>query len=115
MKALTRIAKGQQAILSALPFFLNPGVAKVCAEVGAHYFDLTEDVETTRAVRAIAKKSGMAFAPAMRPCPGFISIVASHLAKKFDSLREVHMRVGALPEFPANALSNTISPGRPTA
>ena len=27
MKALSRIAKGQQAVLSALPFFLNPGVA----------------------------------------------------------------------------------------
>ena len=109
MKALTKIAKGQQAVLSALPFFLNPGVAKVCAEAGAHYFDLTEDVETTRAVRAVAKKSNVAFAPQCGLAPGFISIVAHHLAKKFDSLREVHMRVGALPEFPANALKYNLT------
>ena len=109
MKALRRIAKGQHAVLSALPFFLNPGVAKVCADVGAHYFDLTEDVETTRAVRAVAKTSSVAFTPQCGLAPGFISIVAHHLAKKFDSLREVHMRVGALPEFPANALKYNLT------
>src|SRR5215470_13032386 len=42
-KALAKVAKGQDAVLSALPFVLNPGVAKVCADVGANYFDLTED------------------------------------------------------------------------
>jgi saccharopine dehydrogenase-like NADP-dependent oxidoreductase len=107
--ALTEVAKGHQAVVSALPFFLNPGVARVCADVGAHYFDLTEDVETTRAVRAIAKTSPVAFAPQCGLAPGFISIVANHLAKRFDSLREVHMRVGALPEFPANALKYNLT------
>ncbi|HWA49558.1 MAG TPA: saccharopine dehydrogenase NADP-binding domain-containing protein [Dongiaceae bacterium] len=108
-KALTQVAKGQDAIISALPFFLNPGVAQVCAEVGAHYFDLTEDVETTRAVREVSKNSPVAFAPQCGLAPGFISIVAHHLAQRFDSLREVHMRVGALPEFPANALKYNLT------
>lgn len=107
--ALTAVAKGREAVLSALPFFLNPGVAQVCADVGAHYFDLTEDVETTRAVRAISQNSPVAFAPQCGLAPGFISIVANHLAKGFDSLREVHMRVGALPEFPANALKYNLT------
>ena len=107
--ALTQVAKGHQAVISALPFFLNPGVAQVCADVGAHYFDLTEDVETTRAVREISKTSPVAFAPQCGLAPGFISIVANHLAQSFDSLREVHMRVGALPEFPANALKYNLT------
>jgi saccharopine dehydrogenase-like NADP-dependent oxidoreductase len=107
--SLARVAAGQDAVLSALPFFLNPGVAKVCAEVGAHYFDLTEDVETTRAVKAIARTARVAFAPQCGLAPGFISIVANHLASRFDSLREVHMRVGALPEFPANALKYNLT------
>ena len=80
-KALTKVAKGQDAVVSALPFFLNPGVAKACAEVGANYFDLTEDVATTRAVRSVAKKAGTAFAPQCGLAPGFISIVANHLAQ----------------------------------
>jgi len=108
-KALAKVAKGQDAVLSALPFFLNPGVAKVCAEAGANYFDLTEDVATTRAVRSVAKKASTAFAPQCGLAPGFISIVANHLAKDFDSLREVHMRVGALPEFPANGLKYNLT------
>ena len=107
--ALTKIAQGQDAVLSALPFFLNPGVAQVCADVGAHYFDLTEDVETTRAVKAIAKSSKVAFAPQCGLAPGFISIVANQLTKGFDALRDVHMRVGALPEFPANALKYNLT------
>src|SRR4051794_2289278 len=33
-KALLGAMQGQQAVLSALPFFLNPGVAEACAEAG---------------------------------------------------------------------------------
>ncbi len=36
--------------------------------------------------------------------PGFVSIVANHLTESFDSLDTVYMRVGALPQFPTNAL-----------
>jgi saccharopine dehydrogenase-like NADP-dependent oxidoreductase len=108
-KALLGAMQGQQAVISALPFFLNPGVAEACAEAGVHYFDLTEDVETTRAVRKVAAGSKVAFVPQCGLAPGFISIVGHHLAKKFDSLRQVHMRVGALPQFPANALKYNLT------
>jgi saccharopine dehydrogenase-like NADP-dependent oxidoreductase len=96
-------------VISALPFFLNPGVAEACAEAGVHYFDLTEDVATTRAVRKVASGSKTAFVPQCGLAPGFISIVGHHLATKFDSLRQVHMRVGALPQFPANALKYNLT------
>jgi len=108
-KALADLLKGKAAALSALPFFLNPGVAEACAEAGVHYFDLTEDVETTRAVRRVAETSSVSFVPQCGLAPGFISIVAHHLAKKFDSLRTLQMRVGALPQFPANALKYNLT------
>src|SRR5215470_12631074 len=108
-KALLGAMQGQQAVISALPFFLNPGVAEACAEAGVHYFDLTEDVATTRAVRKVATGSKVAFVPQCGLAPGFISIVGHHLAKKFDSLRQLHMRVGALPQFPANALKYNLT------
>src|SRR3954468_16035041 len=93
-QALLQAVQGQQAVLSALPFFLNPAVAEVCAEAGADYFDLTEDVATTRAVRKVAAGWKTAFVPQCGLAPGFISIVGHHLAKKFDSIRQLHMRVG---------------------
>jgi saccharopine dehydrogenase-like NADP-dependent oxidoreductase len=41
--------------------------------------------------------------------PGFIGIVAHHLAQGFDTLQEVKMRVGALPAFPTNALKYNLT------
>jgi saccharopine dehydrogenase-like NADP-dependent oxidoreductase len=107
--ALAGAARGQEIIVSALPFFLNPAVARVAREVGAHYFDLTEDVETTRAVKSVSEGAPVAFAPQCGLAPGFISIVAHDLAQRFDTLREVHMRVGALPQFPVNALKYNLT------
>ncbi len=108
-KALAKAAQGQEVMVSALPFFLNPAVARVARQVGANYFDLTEDVETTRAVKSVSEGAPVAFAPQCGLAPGFISIVAHDLAQRFDSLREVHMRVGALPEFPVNGLKYNLT------
>jgi saccharopine dehydrogenase-like NADP-dependent oxidoreductase len=61
---------------------------------------------TKRRVRAVADSAGpgQIFMPQCGLAPGFISIVASHIAASFDRLDTVHMRVGALPQFPSNAL-----------
>ena len=41
--------------------------------------------------------------------PGFVSIAAHHLTQSFDRLDYVHMRVGALPQFPSNALKYNLT------
>ena len=107
--ALGKALPGMEMVLSALPFYLNAGVAEAARKAGAHYFDLTEDVETTRAVRHIAEGAETAFVPQCGLAPGFISTVAYDLAKRFDTLRIVHMRVGALPQFPTNALKYNLT------
>src|SRR4029453_7577949 len=38
------------AVISSLPYYCNVGVAEAARKAGIHYFDLTEDVEVTRAV-----------------------------------------------------------------
>lgn len=48
----------------------------------------------------------------MRPRPGFISIVAADLAARFDKLDSVRMRVGALPQYPSNALNYNLTGAR---
>src|SRR5918992_3396362 len=42
------------AVISSLPYYCNTAVAEAARRAGIHYFDLTEDVEVTRAVRKIA-------------------------------------------------------------
>ena len=106
---LRQAMHGREVVVSALPFYLNPGVAEAARAAGCHYFDLTEDVETTRRVRAVAEGAPVAFVPQCGLAPGFISIVAYALAQRFDKLRNVWMRVGALPQFPDNALKYNLT------
>src|SRR5580765_5038142 len=102
---------GCHAVISALSYFLNPVVAEAALSAGVSYFDLTEDVATTRRVREIAAQAadGQIFMPQCGLAPGFISIVAQHLTKQFDSLDAVRMRVGALPLFPTGALKYNLT------
>jgi len=103
--ALAKAMTGHDAVVSALPFHLNPTVAAAARAVGLHCFDLTEDVKTTRAVREMADGAETVFMPQCGLAPGFISIAAAALAREFTSLDAVRMRVGALPQFPTNALT----------
>mgnify|MGYP002624588572 FL=1 len=110
-KQLVAAMEGCQAVVSALSFRFNPLVAEAALETGCSYFDLTEDVATTRAVRAVSEKAteGQIFMPQCGLAPGFISIVAKHLADSFDELDTVRMRVGALPQFPTGALKYNLT------
>lgn len=101
--------QGHEIVLSATPYSLTPVVAEAAKQAGAHYLDLTEDVESTRAIKKLAEGADTAFIPQCGLAPGFISIVAYDLAKKFDKLRDVQMRVGALPVFPHNALKYNLT------
>jgi len=97
------------AIISSLPFYCNPKVAEIARSTGAHYFDLTEDVAVTRAVRQQASGSDRAFVPQCGLAPGFISIAGNALIQHFDEVRSVKLRVGALPQHPNNVLKYSLT------
>jgi len=96
-------------VLSAAPFHLTLPIARAAVEAGVHYLDLTEDVASTRAIRALADGARSALVPQCGLAPGFISIVAADLARSFDALDSVRMRVGALPAYPSNALNYNLT------
>jgi saccharopine dehydrogenase-like NADP-dependent oxidoreductase len=100
---------GQQIIVNALPYHLAIPAARMALQGGCHYFDLTEDVAATKEIKGIAASARTTFMPQCGLAPGFIGIVAHHLAQSFDTLHEVKMRVGALPEFPTNALKYNLT------
>lgn len=97
------------AVLSAAPFHLTTRIAEAAANAGVHYLDLTEDVVSTRRVKQLALSGRSAFIPQCGLAPGFISIVANDLASRFDTLESVRMRVGALPQYPSNALNYNLT------
>lgn len=108
---LEQLMSDRDSVLSALSFQCNPAIAAAAVATKTSYFDLTEDVATTKAVRALADRcpDGCILMPQCGLAPGFISIAAHHLAQKFESLDRVHMRVGALPQFPSNTMKYNLT------
>ena len=92
------------AVLSCLPYHLNVSVAAAAHQAGIHYFDLTEDVPTTKAIMELAATSKGVMAPQCGLAPGFVGIVGSDLISQFDECRSCRMRVGALPQHPTGMM-----------
>jgi len=98
-----------EAVISCLPYFVNPALAALAKNFDLHYFDTTEDTEVSAAIKKLAFGSIHAFIPQCGLAPGFISILANSLAKSFDQIESILMRVGNLPVHPHSALKYAIN------
>ena len=49
--ALAAQLRGKDAVVNALPYHLAITAAELALECGCHYFDLTEDVAATKAIK----------------------------------------------------------------
>ena len=100
------------AVISSLPFYCNPGVAKVARAAGLHYFDLTEDVEVT--LRALyGRGASTAFVPQCGLAPASYRL----LPMSWSAIRRAPQHSDAR-RAPAPAPNNVLkyrSPGRPRA
>lgn len=108
-QALAALLAPADAVINALPYSMAASVAQAARQAGTHYFDLTEDVQATQTIAALARDADTAFMPQCGLAPGFIGIAAHHLAGTFDTVYDVKMRVGALPEFPTNELKYNLT------
>ncbi len=107
--SLAEVLKGHDAVVNALPYPMAIDAAGAAVAAGCHYFDLTEDVAATRAIKQLAEGASTVLMPQCGLAPGFISIAANHLAESFDQVETIKMRVGALPAFPTNALKYNLT------
>lgn len=98
-------------VVCMLPFNLVAGVAEIANDLGVHYFDVTEDVETTDRVRRIADegRARVALAPQCGLAPGYVGIAAYDVARGFGEIHDLTLRVGALPQFPTNAMKYNVT------
>ena len=106
---LVDLLNGKFAVLNAAPFHLTTIIAEAARAARTHYLDLTEDVASMRRVRELAATAGAAFIPQCGLAPGFVSVVAFDMAKRFETLDSVKLRVGALPQYPSNALNYNLT------
>ena len=103
--ALQKTIKKFDAVISCLPYNFNLNIATLANNHGINYFDLTEDVATTKAIIKMSSTSTGVMAPQCGLAPGFIAIVGAWLANKLDKIRSIKLRVGALPSNPTGLLS----------
>ncbi len=98
----TAVERRGRAVLPALS--PEHRLARAAHPAGIHYFDLTEDVPTTKFIIELSKTARGLMAPQCGLAPGFVGIVGASLADGFDRCRSIRMRVGALPQHPTGLL-----------
>jgi saccharopine dehydrogenase-like NADP-dependent oxidoreductase len=102
--ALEEVFADVDAVICCLPYYLTAATATAAHSAGAHYLDLSEDVEASRTVRELARSSNTVFVPRCGLAPGFICIAGGALAGGLETVDRIELRVGALPRSPNNAL-----------
>ena len=108
-KLLSHLEK-EDYLINAGPYHISFDMAELAYDSNTNYFDLTEDVQQTEEIQNLAETEldlsdkNIVLMPQCGLAPGFISIIANHLAKGFDSVNDIKMRVGALPMYPNNHL-----------
>src|SRR3954463_7646819 len=84
-KAAGKLMRGHAAVLSAVPYFFNVGLAKAAIEAKCHFADLGGNntvVRKTYAMSKQASKRGVALAPDCGLSPGMASILAGELFRR---------------------------------
>src|SRR5579864_3263299 len=103
-KAAVRLMRGHNAVLSAVPYRLNLGLAKAAIEARCHFADLGGNNTAVRqelALAAQAEKRDVAIAPDCGLSPGMASILGGELVRRLGGRADaLKLYVGGLPEKP---------------
>ena len=102
-EAARDLMRGHDSVISCVNYWYNVALSKAAIEVGANFCDLGGNnyiVDDQLGLDADAKAAGVSVIPDCGLAPGMVSILAMHGARQFDELREIHIRVGGLPQEP---------------
>lgn len=97
------LARGRDALVSAVPYFFNLPLAKAAVAAQVNYVDLGGNTSIVRQELALdeqAKKAGVCVLPDNGLGPGMISTIAVHGMEQLDRTEEVFIRDGGLPQDP---------------
>ncbi|MEA2165411.1 MAG: hypothetical protein QOK37_3538 [Thermoanaerobaculia bacterium] len=97
------LMRGHDSAISCVNYWLNERLARAALEAGTNFCDLggnNDVVAAELALDADAKKRGINIVPDCGLAPGMVAVLVAHGAKQFESLDEIHIRVGGLPQNP---------------
>ena len=96
------------AVMSALPYYLNYDMARLAVEAGVHFCDLggnTEIVFKQKGLDTYAKEKRVTVVPDCGLAPGMVNILAQYGIEQFDRVESVKIFVGGLPQHPEPPLN----------
>ncbi|MDX6769968.1 MAG: saccharopine dehydrogenase C-terminal domain-containing protein [Elusimicrobiota bacterium] len=105
---IAKLAKGVNAVVSCVPYFLNYPLAKAALSARAHFVDLGGNTDIVRkeiALHEKAVKAGVCILPDNGLGPGMISTLAVHAIEMLDRADEVLIYDGGLPQKPVPPLN----------
>ena len=97
-----------QAVMSAAPYYFNADLAQMAVECGVHFCDLggnTEIVTKQKELHNAAKSKGVSVIPDCGLAPGMVNILAQLGIDQLDSVDQVRIYVGGLPQDPQPPLN----------
>ena len=92
-----------KGVFSALPYFLNPGAARLAVAIGAHYVDLggnTQAVDEVFSLGNLARERSISLLPDAGLAPGLVNVLAAHSLELMPTARSMQIRVGGIPVEP---------------
>jgi lysine 6-dehydrogenase len=107
-EAVLAVMRESDAVMSAIPYYLNLQLAELAVEAGVHFCDLggnTEIVFQQKALADGAKAKGVTVIPDCGVAPGMVNILAEHGIRQLDSVESVRIYVGGLPQHPEPPLN----------
>lgn len=108
VRALMREA---DAAMSAIPYYFNIDLARHAAASGIHFCDLggnTDIVFEQKKLDAEAKEKNITIVPDCGLAPGLVNILAQQGIDRLDTVEEVRIYVGGLPQNPEPPLNYQI-------
>ena len=105
---VARLMAHHDAAISCVNYWYNESLSRAAIDTNTHLCDLGGNnyvVDSQLALDEEAKAAGMSIIPDCGLAPGMVSILAMHGAAKFDTVDEIHIRVGGLPQDPQPPLN----------
>ena len=110
-EAVLALMAESDAAMSAIPYYFNLDLARDAAEAGVHFCDLggnTDIVFEQKKLDETAKAKGITIVPDCGLAPGMVNILAQRGNDQLDTVDEVRIFVGGLPQNPEPPLNYQI-------
>lgn len=102
--AVRDFVAGADAVVATLPAYACVGVARVAAQRGIAYLDLSDESKFLDEIRAIAASARSPFVPQCGLSPGIVSTLVLEMLSRFGAATDVVIRTGTLPRHATNRL-----------